>query len=68
MTRLAATAHDPWGEALRKLGPAGKLRSAERLYFTARRLKEAALRAKYPAWSDVEVKQALNQSFWNARD
>lgn len=59
---------DPWGETLKRLGPAGKLRAAERLYFTARRLKEGAIRTKNPEWTDAEVKQALNEAFWNARD
>ena len=59
---------DPWGEALRRLGPGGKLRAAERLYFSARRMKEGAIRAKHPGWTDAEVKHSLNEVFWNARD
>lgn len=59
---------DAWSVTLKRLGPAGKLRAAQRLYFSARRIKEAAIRAKHPAWHDVQIKQALNESFWNARD
>ena len=62
------TTDDPWSKALKKLGPAGKLRAAQRLYFTARRLKEYALRAKHPDWTNPEVRQALNEAFWYARD
>lgn len=68
MIAITQPSHDPWGETLKRLGPAGKLRAAQRLYFTARRLKSASIRAKHPAWSDAEVKQALNDAFWNARD
>ncbi|MEZ5384236.1 MAG: hypothetical protein R3F13_01845 [Prosthecobacter sp.] len=68
MQSARSTASDPWGETLRRLGPAGKLRAAQRLYFTARRIKEAAIRFKQPAWSDAEVKQSLNEAFWHARD
>jgi hypothetical protein len=59
---------DAWSAALKRLGPAGRLRASQRLYFTARRIKESAIRAKHPAWDDSQVKQALNEAFWNARD
>lgn len=59
---------DPWSVTLKRLGPAGKLRAAQRLYFSARRIKDAALRAKHPTWDDAQIKQALNEAFWNARD
>ncbi len=59
---------DAWSLTLKRLGPAGKLRAAQRLYFSARRLKEASIRAKHHTWSDSQVKQALNEAFWNARD
>ena len=68
MTPTERIPQDPWNETLKRLGPAGKLRAAQRLYFSARRLKEGALRAKNPAWNDAEVKRALNEVFWNARD
>jgi len=59
---------DAWSLTLKRLGPAGKLRAAQRLYFSARRLKEASIRAKHHTWNDSQVKQALNEAFWNARD
>lgn len=59
---------DPWSDTLKRLGPAGKIRASERLYFTARRLKEAAIRAKHPTLTDPEVRKALNEAFWYARD
>jgi hypothetical protein len=59
---------DAWSLALKRLGPAGKLRAAQRLYFSARRIKEASIRAKHHTWDDSQVKQALNEAFWNARD
>ncbi len=68
MSLAKQSADDPWGETLRRLGPEGKLRAAQRLYFTARRLKEAAIRNKHPDWTDAKVKQALNEAFWSARD
>ena len=68
MTSRQHLTSDPWGAALQRLGPAGRLRAAQRLYFTARRIKEAAIRAKHPAWNDQEVRQTLNEAFWNARD
>ena len=68
MKPSAETPSDPWGDVLKRLGPAGKIRASERLYFTARRLKEAAIRAKHPTLNEIEVKQALNEAFWYARD
>jgi hypothetical protein len=59
---------DPWGATLKRMGPAGRLKAAQRLYFTARRIKEAAIRAKHPGLSEPEVRQTLNEAFWNARD
>jgi hypothetical protein len=59
---------DAWSRTLTRLGPAGKLLAAQRLYFSARRLKEAAIRAKNPAWDEKQIKNALNEAFWNARD
>ena len=68
MTESEQLSSDHWGESLRRLGPEGKLRAAQLLYFSARRLKEGAIRTKHPESTDAEVKQALNESFWNARD
>jgi hypothetical protein len=68
MSSIGRTARDAWSETLKRLGPSGKLRAAQRLYFSARRLKEGAIRVKHPDWSPAEVKRALDEIFWNARD
>lgn len=68
LTESEQLSSDRWGETLKRLGPEGKLRAAQLLYFTARRIKEGAIRTKHPEWTDAEVKQALNEAFWNARD
>lgn len=68
MKLSAETPSDPWADVLKRLGPAGKIRASELLYFTARRLKEAAILAKHPTLDEIEVKQALNEAFWYARD
>ena len=46
---------------------AEKLRVANRLYWTARRLKTAAIRTQHPDWSDDEVHEAVRRSFLYAR-
>ena len=52
---------------LRAMSPAQKLRAAERLYYSARQLKAAALRAQHPAWSDEAIRQAVREIFLYAR-
>ena len=43
--------------------PAQKLRAAERLYYSARELKAAALRAEHPDWSDEAIRKAVRKFF-----
>ena len=52
---------------LQAMSPAQKLRAAERLYYSARQLKAAALRAKHPDWTDEAVSEAVRQIFLYAR-
>jgi hypothetical protein len=52
---------------LQAMSPAQKLRAAERLYYSARQLKEAALRAQHPDWTDDAISQAVRQIFLYAR-
>ena len=52
---------------LRAMSPAQKLRAAERLYYSARQLKAAALRAQHPEWSDETIRQAVREIFLYAR-
>jgi hypothetical protein len=48
---------------VRALSPAAKLRSAMRIYWSARALKHAAIRAAHPDWSDAEVASAVRDAF-----
>jgi len=52
---------------LRAMTPEQKLRTAERLYWTARSLKAAWLRQKNPDWSEDEVQRKVREIFLNAR-
>jgi Rv0078B-related antitoxin len=54
-------------KALQAMTPAQKLRAAERLYWSARQLKAAALRAEHPGWTDEAIRQAVRQIFLHAR-
>jgi hypothetical protein len=50
-------------EVFRRMTPADKLRAAEALYWSARRLKAAALRAKHPEWPEDEIERAVRDLF-----
>jgi len=52
---------------LQGMSPAQKLRVAERLYWSARQLKAAALRAEHPDWTEEAIVQAVRQIFLYAR-
>jgi hypothetical protein len=52
---------------LQAMSPAQKLRAAERLYYSARQLKEAALRAEHPDWSEEAIRLAVRDIFLYAR-
>ena len=54
-------------QILQAMTPSQKLRTAERLYHSARQLKAAALRAEYPDWTDEAIRQAVRQIFLIAR-
>ncbi len=56
----------PYIENLRNLGPAQRLSAAEQLYWSARRLKEAAIRAQHSDWTDAQVGQAARDAFARA--
>ena len=51
-----------------QMTPEEKLRLASRLYWSARQLKEAALRQWHPELSDDEIRRRVNESFLYARD
>ena len=52
---------------LRAMTPEQKLRAAERIYWTARSLKAAWLRAQHPDWSEDQVQHKVREIFRNAR-
>jgi len=52
---------------LRAMTPEQKLRAAERLYWTARSLKAAWLRAQHPDWTEYKVQREVREIFLNAR-
>ncbi len=51
----------------RRLTPAERARIAADLYWSARRLKAAALRAQHPDWSEAAIAEAVRQAFLHAR-
>jgi Rv0078B-related antitoxin len=53
----------PAHEILAKLTPAQKLRTAMRIYWSARALKAAALRSQHPQWSQAEIARAVRDAF-----
>lgn len=59
--------NDPQTNALRAMTPAQRLKAAERLYWSARALKQAAICARHPDWDDEAVRRALNEAFLYAR-
>lgn len=54
-------------DVVRAMTPAQRLQAADRLYWTAREIKEAAIRARHPGWSDEQVKRAVKEAFLFAR-
>ena len=48
--------------------PEEKLRTAHRLYLTARSLKEAALKQAHPEWSESQIQKAVREAFMFAGD
>lgn len=52
---------------LRAMSPTQKLKAGERLYHSARQLKEAALRAQHPDWNEQQVRRVVREAFLYAR-
>ncbi|HEY3803771.1 MAG TPA: hypothetical protein VGL61_14250 [Kofleriaceae bacterium] len=50
----------------RTMTPAGRLREATRLYWSARRLREAYERQLHPDWSDAQVERRVREVFLRA--
>ena len=55
-------------DIFRRMTPTEKLSAASRLYWSARRFKEAALRAFHADWSDEQIRKAVNDAFLYRRD
>ena len=49
------------------MSPEKKLKAALRLYHSARKFKDAGLRAQHPDWSEERIRQALREYMLNAR-
>ncbi len=54
-------------EIFRRMQPAERLHLAMRLYWSARDLKTAFLRQKYPEWSEQKLKDEVRRIFLHAR-
>jgi hypothetical protein len=52
---------------LRRMSGEDKIRTAFRLYWSARKLKAAALREQHPDWTEEEVQQRVKDIFLHAR-
>ena len=54
-------------EILRQMKPERRLALAEQLYWTAREMKAAWLRAQHADWSEEQVSREVTRIFSNAR-
>jgi hypothetical protein len=54
-------------EILRAMPGAQRLELAEKLYWSARKLKTAGVRSRHPHWPEEKVKAEVNRIFLNAR-
>ena len=52
---------------LRAMPGEKRLALAEEIYWTARKMKAAGLRAQHPNWREEQVKAEVNRIFVNAR-
>ena len=53
--------------ALRAMTGARRLRLAERLYWSARKMKAAGLRSQHPEWPEQRLNDEVRQIFSHAR-
>jgi len=54
-------------KVLRAMSGQERLRVAGRLYWSARKMKAAGLRAQHPDWPDTQVEAGVRRIFSNAR-
>ena len=55
-----------YAAALRRMTGAQKLRAAAHLYWTARKIKAAGLRAQHPDWTEEQIQQKVKEIFMHA--
>ena len=53
--------------ALRAMSGQERLRLAESLYWSARRLKAAGVRAQHPDWTEAQINEQVRQIYLHAR-
>lgn len=53
--------------AFRSMSGARRLRLAEQLYWSARKMKTAGVRSQHPDWSPERVQEEVRRLFSNAR-
>ncbi|HUD82531.1 MAG TPA: hypothetical protein VMQ67_03475 [Candidatus Saccharimonadales bacterium] len=54
-------------EILRAMSGQERLRAAERLYWSARKMKAAGVRAQHPDWPEATVDDEVRRIFGHAR-
>lgn len=54
---------DPATEIIARMTPKQKLEASMRLYWSARALKAAALRAEHPNWTERQIQLAVREAF-----
>ena len=59
--------HPEQKQIFQEMTPEQKLRVALRLYYSARELKAAGLRARNPDWTEAEIQAKVKDIFQNAR-
>ena len=59
--------HPEQKRIFQSMTPEQKLEVALRLYYSARELKAAGLRAQHPDWSDEEIQEKVREIFLYAR-
>ena len=60
---MSTSARDPATEIIARMTPAQKLQASMRLYWSARALEAAYLRAEHPDWSEQEIAAAVRKAF-----
>jgi len=58
---------DIQNQILAKMSPEEKLEVAMQLYYSARELKAAGVRADHPDWDEKRIQQAVRETFLYAR-